>query len=513
MSDSTRPAVHNSPPASTYGQIVRASSIMGGAAAVTLLLGMVRVKFAALVTGTVGIGLLTSFGAYQSVVTALFGLGIQASAVRAIADAVSRDDTQAIARLALTTKRLSGITGSAALFVIAAASPLISQISFGTRAYAFDVSLLGLAALAANLAGANRAIIQGLRQIGRLARAEVIGTVVSTVGAVSLYSSIGVRGIAPAILLAAAVQWMLTAQFVRAAGVRATSLTLRETLGEGMPIVRLGFAFLWSALLASAVTYLTVVLVSQQIGLQAVGIYGAAFTLSGIFVNFVLSAMGADYYPRLAEAAQSKVAVNRIVNEQTEVGLLLALPGLLMTLATAPFLVRLAYSSEFMEAVQLLQLFMLGFLGRVVAWPLGFVMPAMGKGRLYFVTESLANLSHMVFLVVGLHLFGLLGVALAFFASCFFYVFIVFFAGRSLTRFVWSKDCLRLIAIGTTTLLATVATSSLLSGSLGLLIVAAIALASIPLCLRAVVSRLDANSRMLQAFRRAAFLRYVCGLR
>ncbi len=67
---------------------------------------------------------------------------------------------------------------------------------------------------------------------------------------------------------------------------------------------------------------------------KGAGIYSAAFALSGMFVNFVLQAMGSDYYPRLTSVATNKAMMNRMVNEQTEIGLLLGVPGLLATSRT-----------------------------------------------------------------------------------------------------------------------------------------------------------------------------------
>jgi len=46
---------------SSYAQILKSSSIMGGAAGINLLLGMVRVKFAAMLIGVSGVGLNASF--------------------------------------------------------------------------------------------------------------------------------------------------------------------------------------------------------------------------------------------------------------------------------------------------------------------------------------------------------------------------------------------------------------------------------------------------------------------
>jgi PST family polysaccharide transporter len=43
-------------------------------------------------------------------------------------------------------------------------------------------------------------------------------------------------------------------------------------------------------------------------------------------------------------------------------------------------MIKLFYTSEFLPAVTMLQWFVLGCLGRVIGWPLGFVVLALGKG-------------------------------------------------------------------------------------------------------------------------------------
>ena len=57
--------------------------------------------------------------------------------------------------------------------------------------------------------------------------------------------------------------------------------------------------------------------------------------------------MGADFYPRLTAVADDHKECNRLVNEQAEVGLLLAGPGVIATLTFAPLVIWLFYSSAF----------------------------------------------------------------------------------------------------------------------------------------------------------------------
>jgi len=65
------------------------------------------------------------------------------------------------------------------------------------------------------------------------------------------------------------------------------------------------------------------------------------------YLGFVLGAMATDYYPRLTAAISDTATATRLVNEQTEVALLLCAPVLLAMLGLAPWVIHLLYSAEF----------------------------------------------------------------------------------------------------------------------------------------------------------------------
>ena len=285
-----------------------------------------------------------------------------------------------------------------------------------------------------------------------------------------------------------------------------------QSLRTAGGMLRLGLVFMWNGLILSLVGYLTRALITQQISLEAVGIFSAAFALSGMLVNFVLSAMGADYYPRLTAVAADHRAVNRLVNEQTEIGLLLAVPGLLATLSLAPWIIQLFYSDAFLPAVELLQWFVLGCLGRVVSWPLGFVMLALGKGRWYFFTETGGNGLHLMLIFVGLITLGIEGTAIAFFLLYLFYTVAVLAVTHHLTGFAWSIENRRLMAWLLLIVAGTFVAERLLQlwpATLAGLLVTLIA--SI-LCLRGLIRRIGRDHRIVRQLSRLPGMRIICGV-
>ena len=91
------------------------------------------------------------------------------------------------------------------------------------------------------------------------------------------------------------------------------------------------------------VAYLVRIIVLRRFGEDAAGFYQAAWTLGGLYVGFILQAMGADFYPRLTVVANNPCECNRLVNEQAEVGLLIAGPGVLGTLTFASLVIQVFY--------------------------------------------------------------------------------------------------------------------------------------------------------------------------
>lgn len=475
---------------------------MGGAAGINLLLGMVRVKFAAVLIGTTGVGLIASFGALQSFIGTLAGLGLQSSAVRDIAAAVAKGDDHAVGCAVLTLRRLCWLTGLVGMAAMMLLAPWLSQLTFGHRDYTLDIAALGVIILFGNLSGGQMALIQGMRRIGDMARAQIYGAIAGTVMAVGFYAALSLRGIIPTLLAVSFIQLWLSWYFARQVPVPPATLTWRQTFDQANGMVRLGLVMMWNSLMLSAVAYLTVTLITQHEGTQAVGLYSAAFALSGMFINFVLGAMLADYFPRLICVASDKPAMVRMVNEQTEIGLLLALPGLLATMALAPWILQIFYTREFLVAVELLQWFILGCLGRVISWPLGFVMVALGKGRWSLFIETSFNLLHVLLVALGLNLHGIEGVAIAFVVMYVGYIAAVLLVSRHLIGFKWSAECTRLVLIALPVLGVIFAASRLFplwpATWLGL----SLTLVASVLCLRGLVTRIGSEHRIVRAITR-----------
>ena len=128
----------------SYGQILKSSSLMGGAAGITIILGMIRTKFAAVWIGTLGVGVLANFMAIQGLIGAVFGMGLESSAVREIASHSASSDDQALAKSVKTLWRISALASGVGFFLTLLLSPYLSVWVFGNNFYQWHIVVLGL---------------------------------------------------------------------------------------------------------------------------------------------------------------------------------------------------------------------------------------------------------------------------------------------------------------------------------------------------------------------------------
>lgn len=431
---------------SSYGQILKSSAIVGGSSVVTIALGVVRTKVLALLLGPSGVGLVGLFTSILELARNVAGMGVSSSAVRQIAESIGYGSEPQIARTVLALRRVALVLGIAGALTLLALCRPVAQLTFGNDRQTGSVALLSMAVLFGVVSAGQMALVQGMRRITDLARLSMLGAVCGTVFSIPILYFLRERGIALFLVVVAGMGLLSSWWYARKIVLVRLDLRWSAVWAEASALLKPGFAFMVSSLMSIGTAYVVRVLVLRKLGVDAAGFYQAAWVLAGLYVGFILQAMGTDFFPRLTAVAKDNVASNRMVNEQTEVGLLIAVPGILATLACAPLVIHAFYSAEFEPAVKLLQWSCLGMLLRVASWPMGFIILAKARMGLFMLTESLSNLTYIVLVWLGMSLFGLVGTGMAFLGMYLFCWLLVFLVTRKLSGFRWSNEILRLSA-------------------------------------------------------------------
>jgi PST family polysaccharide transporter len=128
---------------SSYDQILKSSSILGGTQAAVYLISLLKTKVAAVLLGPQGIGLVGLYQSAAAMVALLASLGLNSSGVREIAQAERTGDAEVLARTVKVLRRLCWITGAVGWFLTVLLAWPLSLWTFGTGEQAHAIIILG----------------------------------------------------------------------------------------------------------------------------------------------------------------------------------------------------------------------------------------------------------------------------------------------------------------------------------------------------------------------------------
>lgn len=428
----------------SYTQILKSTAVIGGSSVVNVGFAIIRNKAMALLLGPEGVGLIGLYTSICDLAQTLAGLGVPASGVRQIAESAGANDAERIARTTIVLRRISLVLGLAGALLLATFALPVARFTFGGSEYAAGVALLSAAVFFHLVSAGQIALVQGMRRISDLARISMLGAFFSTAISIPMVYLFGQSGIVPSLVAMAAVTALTSWWYSRKIRVTPPALTVREVRGELSGLLKLGFAFMASGFLTFGAAYAVRLIVLQHEGVAAAGLYQAAWALGGLYAGFILQAMGTDFYPRLTAVCHNHEECNRLVNEQAQISILLAGPGLLATLTVSPLVIALFYSAEFHPAADLLRWICLGMMLRIIAWPMGFIVLAKGAQQIFFWTEVAATLVHVGLAWLLVNRLGLNGSGMAFFGLYLWHTVLIYVIVRWLTGFRWSAANLKL---------------------------------------------------------------------
>lgn len=405
---------------SSYRQIFKATSLFGGVQVFNILIGVIRVKFVAILLGTAGVGIMGLLNAPLQLIISITGLGIAFSAIRDISEADNSGDKGRIALVITTLRRWSWFTGLLGAVVTISFSPLLSELTFGNREYTWSFIWLSVTLFLQAINKGQSAILQGTRRLKNMAKSGVIGSALGLCTSLPLYYWYGIKGIVPAMIVTAITGLFLSWYFSRKVLIEKIELTYKETYTSGLGMARLGIFMTIAGFLASFSAYILNAFISNRGGVEQVGLYNAGWGVVGQYTGIVFTAMATDYFPRLSAVQEDDNKVKEIVGQQGETALFIMTPLLALLIITMPLVVRILYTSAFLPVVMFANLTVLGMQFKAMSWAMGYVYLAKGKGQLFLTLELITGVVILGLNLLFYNLYGLNGLGVSFILSYLF---------------------------------------------------------------------------------------------
>ena len=240
----------------SYIQIMKATSLFGGVQVFNILISLVRSKVIALLIGTTGMGISGLLTSTMGLINGLTNFGLERSAVKDISIANNDSDQDKVSRTISVLKRLVWYTVTLGVIIMIVTAPLLSEFAFESREYTISFRWIALALLFKQLSSSQLAMLQGLRKLKSLAKANLLGNLLGLLITLPLYYYFRIDAIVPAIIIATFMGFIFTFYYTKKANIKFVKISNKEAITEGKSMINLGFMLSISSMIALFVAYI-----------------------------------------------------------------------------------------------------------------------------------------------------------------------------------------------------------------------------------------------------------------
>lgn len=448
----------------SYKSIFRGTSVLGGVQVFLVLVNLVRGKFVALLLGPEGMGISNLFNTSSATIQRFASLGLNLAIVREVAE--RKDDAGALAVIRTVSSRVITLTALAGCLFCVLFAPWLSRISFGSDDYAWQFMLLGAAVYFTVAGNGMMSILQGMHRVKVLSTSTLIGAVAALCVSVPIYYLWGDKGIVPAMVIFSVVTYITYSLFLRRC-LHAPRVPFVWTRHRSLVrrLVVMGLVLMAGDLIGSLCNYILSVYVRSTGGLDAVGFFQSANSITNQYLGVVFAAMSLDYFPRLTAAAGDNARMTDIVNRQSLLIALATAPLAILLIIFAPLVVKILLSGEFDVVVPLLRIFAVGVLFKAFSFPMGYITFAKGNKSLFFMLEGVfCNLLMLSLGCAGYWLYGLEGLGYAMVAEHLTCIVVYYIVNRLKYAYRFSRRVLADYLLGTVLVAGTFAAICWLPG-------------------------------------------------
>lgn len=402
-----------------------------------ILIRVVKSKFVALFIGPMGMGIQSLLHTTTDLISATTNLGLRTSGVRTIAEANVDNEQDKIARTIIVLRRLILITGIVGMLVCAFFAPIWSRTSFGNNEYVWAFVIISVIILLDQLNNGELALLQGMQYKRDLAKANVIGQSLSLLITIPLFYLYGIRAIVWVFVISSLLTYCTSRYYTFSLKIPKLKVSWKETINIGTSMIKLGAFLSLQFLMSQIVVYVVRNYVSFYGGIEEVGLYSAGTNIVTTYLGLVFTAIGTDYFPRLA-ATKSNEELAKTTHVQAEISMLLFAPLIVLFFTYSQPIIKILYSDKFLPIEYMMYWSVGATLFQALGWALSYTLLAKAKPVYFFLNELCAACYSTPLKIIGYYYGGLTGFGIATLITYTLYLIQVLFVVKRLFKISYS---------------------------------------------------------------------------
>jgi O-antigen/teichoic acid export membrane protein len=429
---------------SSFRNIFKTSSFIGGVQVLIIIISIIRSKIIAVLLGPTGMGIFGLLTSTTGLIDMFTNFGLGTSAIKNVAEANTNEDKERVTIIVNVLRKLVWITGILGTVITLTFSSLLSKLTFGNTDYTFAFIWISITLLFTQLTTGRLAILQGLRQFKLLAQSNLFGSLTSLIIIIPLYYFFRIKAIVPAIIVTSICTFSIAYFISRRIKISKSDISIKNALLEGKEMLHMGFFIGLTWLIINIVSYITRIFIARVGSIEEVGLYNAGYTIIVNYVNLFFTAIVTDYYPRLSGIAHNNEESQKVINHQAEFGVLVLTPFLMFFMVFVNIIILFLYSSKFIVISSMLQIAIMGILFFAAGNPIAYFFLAKGSKKVFFSIEFFVYTCQLILNLIAYKFFGITGLGVSYLSFNIIYLVVYYFICRKVYHFMYSRSFIKI---------------------------------------------------------------------
>ena len=396
--------------------IVKAISILGSTQVCNIVVGVIRNKAISLILGAAGMGVMALYQSTSDIISTISNMGITTTSIKNISKANAENDKERIGYVSSAFRKIVVLTGLLAALISILFSPLLSYINFGDYSHIPQFILLAFSLWGLQLVAGYTALLQGCREFKKMSAATLSGNVIGLFVCIPLYYFFGFSAIVPVLVIYPIINYVVLWRITKKLEIPRVEVGYKEALVYGKDIIKTGFFICLQSLFALIYIYALRLYLSNQGGVELVGLFSAGMVIVNNYVGLVFTSMGTEYYPRLSSVENNNTFINGI-NSQIKRSITLLAPLITIMIVAMPLVIRILYTEEFLTIVPMATIILGSVSFKIIEWCIGFAFIAKGQTKTLFFNEASFKIYTFIISILSYAKYGIIGIGIAYLIS------------------------------------------------------------------------------------------------
>lgn len=431
----------------SYLKIFRTTSLFGGIQFFNIIISIIRTKLVAYFIGPEGMGIIALLNSSLGVIGGITNLGIETSAVKHISESYKDNDLKSVSPIVSIIKKIVLLTGIIGALLTVIFASWLSKLTFGNSDHTFSFVFLSITILFKQISSGQLVVLQSLRKMRLLAKANFYGNFFGLLISIPLYYFYKIEAIIPTIIVSSLSALVFSFYYSKKLVFEKNKISIRQVILESNKIVTLGVFLTLSGLLTIVSAYFLQIYIGKNGGLEQVGFYNAAFTLLNSYVGIIFTVMSTDYFPRLSSICNDNQKIRESVVQQAIFSILIITPIIVLFLAFISLIVKIIYAPTFIEIIPMVCFGILAMLFKAVSWSMGYIIIAKGDSKIFIKTAIGFNFISLILNILGYHFYGLEGLGISFLIYYMIHFFVLKIITKKRYNFYFENDFFRVYII------------------------------------------------------------------